>query len=152
MMHEAFTKPGAAAGGGCWVDVRDLALAHVRALQKEEAGGERIIITAGAFAWQDWRACFSSSFLLFISPFLSSAPRIGFSNFQSCLFLVARSILLTLERSGRRPFVLEIPKGHARRGEGRRAPAALQKREEHPRSGDRVPQHGGHGGRDDRGL
>ncbi|KAJ6531438.1 hypothetical protein DFH09DRAFT_1183626 [Mycena vulgaris] len=54
MMYDAFTKPGAAAGGGCWIDVRDLALAHVRALQKEEAGGERIIITAGAFAWQDW--------------------------------------------------------------------------------------------------
>ncbi|KAJ7829525.1 NAD-P-binding protein [Mycena olivaceomarginata] len=41
------------AGGGCWIDVRDLALAHVRALKKEEAGGERIIITAGAFSWQD---------------------------------------------------------------------------------------------------
>ncbi|KAJ7351307.1 D-lactaldehyde dehydrogenase [Mycena albidolilacea] len=54
MMYEAFTKPGASAGGGCWIDVRDLALAHVRALEKEEAGGERIIITAGAFSWQDW--------------------------------------------------------------------------------------------------
>jgi nucleoside-diphosphate-sugar epimerase len=55
MMYEAFTKPGASAGGGCWIDIRDLALAHVRALKKEEAGGERIIITAGAFSWQDWR-------------------------------------------------------------------------------------------------
>ncbi|KAJ6571117.1 NAD(P)-binding protein [Mycena capillaripes] len=54
MMYDAFHKPGASAGGGCWIDVRDLALAHVRALQREEAGGERIIITAGAFAWQDW--------------------------------------------------------------------------------------------------
>ncbi|KAJ7479840.1 D-lactaldehyde dehydrogenase [Mycena latifolia] len=54
MMYDAFHKPGAAAGGGCWVDVRDLALAHVRALQREAAGGERIIIAAGAFAWQDW--------------------------------------------------------------------------------------------------
>ncbi|KAJ7766216.1 D-lactaldehyde dehydrogenase [Mycena metata] len=54
MMYNAFTKPGGAAGGGCWIDVRDLALAHVRALQKEEAGGERMIIAAGAFAWQDW--------------------------------------------------------------------------------------------------
>ncbi|KAJ7033273.1 D-lactaldehyde dehydrogenase [Mycena alexandri] len=54
MMYNAFTKPGGATGGGCWIDVRDLALAHVRALQKEEAGGERMIITAGAFAWQDW--------------------------------------------------------------------------------------------------
>ncbi|KAJ7731586.1 hypothetical protein DFH07DRAFT_755616 [Mycena maculata] len=58
MMYEAFTKPGAASGGGCWVDVRDLALAHVRALQIGEAGGyengKRFIICAGAFAWQDW--------------------------------------------------------------------------------------------------
>ncbi|KAF7336883.1 D-lactaldehyde dehydrogenase [Mycena venus] len=54
MMYDAFTKPGAAAGGGSWVDVRDLALAHVRALEKEAAGGERIIISAGCFAWQDW--------------------------------------------------------------------------------------------------
>ncbi|KAJ7232314.1 NAD-P-binding protein [Mycena haematopus] len=53
-MYLAFTKPEASAGGGCWIDVRDLALAHVRALEKEAAGGERIIITAGAFAWQDF--------------------------------------------------------------------------------------------------
>ncbi|KAJ7311769.1 hypothetical protein DFH08DRAFT_897584 [Mycena albidolilacea] len=54
-MYEAFTKPGAAGtGGGCWVDVRDIALAHVRALQKQAAGGERIIVAAGAFKWQDW--------------------------------------------------------------------------------------------------
>jgi hypothetical protein len=30
-----------------WVDVRDLALAHVLALQKKDAGGERIIVSAG---------------------------------------------------------------------------------------------------------
>ncbi|KAJ7189651.1 hypothetical protein GGX14DRAFT_484545 [Mycena pura] len=53
-MYNALTTPGAAGGGGCWTDVRDLARAHVRALQRESAGGERIIIAAGAFAWQDW--------------------------------------------------------------------------------------------------
>ncbi|KAF7337332.1 D-lactaldehyde dehydrogenase [Mycena sanguinolenta] len=53
-MYRAFTEPEASSGGGCWIDVRDLALAHVRALEKEEAGGERIIIAAGAFAWQHW--------------------------------------------------------------------------------------------------
>ena len=31
-----------------WVDVRDVALAHVLALEKPDAGGERIIVTAGA--------------------------------------------------------------------------------------------------------
>ncbi|KAJ7230091.1 hypothetical protein GGX14DRAFT_409938 [Mycena pura] len=53
-MYNALTAPGAAGGGGCWTDVRDLAHAHVRALQRPLAGGERIIIAAGAFAWQDW--------------------------------------------------------------------------------------------------
>jgi len=38
---------------GNWVDVRDVALAHVVSLQKAEAGGERIIVSAGTFAWQD---------------------------------------------------------------------------------------------------
>ncbi|KAJ7016547.1 hypothetical protein C8F04DRAFT_1160741 [Mycena alexandri] len=56
MLHDALAKAEGLTGGGCWIDVRDLALAHVRALQKEEAGGERIIINAGAFSWQDWRA------------------------------------------------------------------------------------------------
>lgn len=37
-----------------WIDVRDLALAHVLALEKEAAGGERIIISAGTDI-QCWR-------------------------------------------------------------------------------------------------
>ncbi|KAJ7189644.1 hypothetical protein GGX14DRAFT_382988, partial [Mycena pura] len=56
MMYNAFMTPGAAGGSGRWTDVRDLALAHVRALQREPAGGERIIVAAGTFTWQDWRA------------------------------------------------------------------------------------------------
>jgi hypothetical protein len=39
-----------------WIDVRDLALAHRLALEKPDAGGERIIICAGTSKWQDWRA------------------------------------------------------------------------------------------------
>ena len=31
-----------------WVDVRDTALGHVLALEKDAAGGQRIITTAGA--------------------------------------------------------------------------------------------------------
>jgi nucleoside-diphosphate-sugar epimerase len=42
-----------------WVDVRDLADAHVLALEKEAAGGERIIVSAGAFVWQEWRTSLS---------------------------------------------------------------------------------------------
>ena len=33
--------------GAAWTDVRDLALAHVRALQVQEASGERIIVSSG---------------------------------------------------------------------------------------------------------
>jgi nucleoside-diphosphate-sugar epimerase len=41
--------------GNCWVDVRDIAHAHVLALQKEEAANERLIVSAGSVVWQDWR-------------------------------------------------------------------------------------------------
>ncbi|KAF8873079.1 D-lactaldehyde dehydrogenase [Infundibulicybe gibba] len=37
-----------------WVDVRDVAEAQVRALEREEAGGERIMVSAGRYTWQDW--------------------------------------------------------------------------------------------------
>lgn len=36
--------------------MRDFALAHVLAIQKEAAGGERIIVAAGTWKWQDWSA------------------------------------------------------------------------------------------------
>lgn len=35
------------AGTNSWVDVRDVAEAHVVALEKPEAGGERILFSAG---------------------------------------------------------------------------------------------------------
>ncbi|TRM58151.1 hypothetical protein BD626DRAFT_512334 [Schizophyllum amplum] len=38
----------------CWVDVRDVAEAHVRALEKEAAGGKRIIASAGSLCWQEF--------------------------------------------------------------------------------------------------
>ncbi|KAF5347603.1 hypothetical protein D9756_010684 [Leucocoprinus leucothites] len=37
-----------------WVDVRDTALGHILALQKQEAAGERIIVCSGAYNWQEW--------------------------------------------------------------------------------------------------
>lgn len=40
--------------GTCWIDVRDLAEAHALALEKQAAGGERIIIDAGLWKWQDF--------------------------------------------------------------------------------------------------
>ncbi|KAH9838557.1 NAD(P)-binding protein [Rhodofomes roseus] len=38
----------------CWVDVRDVAEAHVLAFQKKEAGEERIIASEGPWRWQDF--------------------------------------------------------------------------------------------------
>ncbi|THG95051.1 hypothetical protein EW026_g6529 [Hermanssonia centrifuga] len=40
--------------GSAWIDVRDLAQAHVLGIQKENAGGNRIIVSAGPWKWQDW--------------------------------------------------------------------------------------------------
>jgi len=42
------------AAGMNWVDVRDCALAHVRALEVKEAGGERFICGNGAFSGNDF--------------------------------------------------------------------------------------------------
>ncbi|KAI0696058.1 NAD(P)-binding protein [Cerioporus squamosus] len=39
--------------GTSWVDVRDVAEAHVVALLQLNAGGERIIVSSGPFKWQD---------------------------------------------------------------------------------------------------
>ncbi|KAF8178849.1 NAD(P)-binding protein [Mycena galopus ATCC 62051] len=47
-------SPEARLRGSCWVDVRDVGCAHVRALQRPQAGGERIIVSAGPFVLQDW--------------------------------------------------------------------------------------------------
>ncbi|AAW43616.1 hypothetical protein CNBE3560 [Cryptococcus deneoformans B-3501A] len=41
-------------GGANWVDVKDVALGHVRALTVPEAGGQRFIVGAGPFAAQDY--------------------------------------------------------------------------------------------------
>ncbi|KAL1740919.1 hypothetical protein HDZ31DRAFT_85154 [Schizophyllum fasciatum] len=38
----------------CWVDVRDVAEAHVRALEVEAAGGKRFIINAGSLCMQEF--------------------------------------------------------------------------------------------------
>ncbi|KAJ6484059.1 NAD(P)-binding protein [Mycena sanguinolenta] len=48
------SPPATLRTGSCWVDVRDLGRAHVLALLRADAGGERIIVSAGPFVWQDW--------------------------------------------------------------------------------------------------
>ncbi|KAI0085140.1 NAD(P)-binding protein [Irpex rosettiformis] len=37
-----------------WVDIRDVADAHALALQKQEAAGERLLIAAEPYVWQEW--------------------------------------------------------------------------------------------------
>ena len=45
---------------GHWIDVRDVALAHVLALQKEELSGERIIVASPEpYKMIEWRTCFA---------------------------------------------------------------------------------------------
>jgi nucleoside-diphosphate-sugar epimerase len=39
--------------GAAWVDVRDIARAHVLAARSESAGGERIIVSGGSHNWQE---------------------------------------------------------------------------------------------------
>ncbi|KAF5363173.1 hypothetical protein D9758_008392 [Tetrapyrgos nigripes] len=46
--------PGPGLAGTEWVDVRDVAKAHVRALQRKEAADQRIIVSAGPWKWQEW--------------------------------------------------------------------------------------------------
>ncbi|KAJ7657253.1 hypothetical protein DFH06DRAFT_1197770 [Mycena polygramma] len=48
------SSPATLNSGSCWVDVRDLGRAHVLALLNGPAGGERIIVSAGPYVWQDW--------------------------------------------------------------------------------------------------
>ncbi|PCH42497.1 NAD(P)-binding protein [Wolfiporia cocos MD-104 SS10] len=42
------------ADGSEWADVRDVAHAHVLAVQKPEAAGNRIIVSQGPWKWEDW--------------------------------------------------------------------------------------------------
>lgn len=47
-------KAVSAAPVGNWVDVRDLAKAHVDCLTIPKAGGERFLVASGPFTWQDF--------------------------------------------------------------------------------------------------
>lgn len=40
--------------GSSWIDVRDVGLAHALALEKEDAGGKRLLVSAGPYIWQDF--------------------------------------------------------------------------------------------------
>ena len=46
---------------GQWVDVRDVSIAHVKAIEVEGGGGSRFITSAEGFVWQDWCKLFPSN-------------------------------------------------------------------------------------------
>ncbi|KAL7416415.1 putative dihydrokaempferol 4-reductase [Mrakia frigida] len=65
------TKDSALPGPvGNWVDVREVAVAHAKALVVPEAGGERFIVSAGPFCLQDFADAISSAY-----PDLSKVPK-----------------------------------------------------------------------------
>lgn len=45
----------ALAGSYSYIDIRDVALAHVAALEKPDAGGQRIIVSNGEHILSSWR-------------------------------------------------------------------------------------------------
>lgn len=53
LMHGGWKEKLPPTGTWLWVDVRDIALAHVRAIEVPEAGGKRFFITAGHFDMKD---------------------------------------------------------------------------------------------------
>lgn len=59
---------------GNFVDVRTVARAHVLALSQDVAGGERFIVSQGAFSWQDICASSSSSPFPSLFSFSLSLP------------------------------------------------------------------------------
>jgi len=71
-----------------WIDVRDLGLAHVLALEIDKAGGQRLVTVAGTMSKQDIRECFFLTVAM-MSPLQNSSvsslllpsisPRIIFS-------------------------------------------------------------------------
>ncbi|KAF8836359.1 NAD(P)-binding protein [Paxillus ammoniavirescens] len=62
--------------GTCWIDVRDLAEAHALALEKEAAGGERIIVSGGEWLWK-WQDFIDAANDLNPPPKLSTTLPVG---------------------------------------------------------------------------
>lgn len=61
--------------GHGYVDVRDVAAAHIKALQTPGAGGERIIVSAGSWVWQDISKYMANSLPNIWSPATTFACR-----------------------------------------------------------------------------
>ncbi|KAJ6595876.1 D-lactaldehyde dehydrogenase [Mycena vulgaris] len=60
-----------------YVDVRDVASAHVLALEKEAAGGERFLVSRSFYVYQDWRSCLPAIAFLDHYPNIFCTSRIA---------------------------------------------------------------------------
>ncbi|TEB22505.1 NAD(P)-binding protein [Coprinellus micaceus] len=52
--HGAGVKREVMQSGDAWLDIRDAAEAHVRSLEREDVGAERVILSSESFIWQEW--------------------------------------------------------------------------------------------------
>nr|GAT52696.1 D-lactaldehyde dehydrogenase [Mycena chlorophos] len=77
LMYTAFRTPDFTGGIPLWVDVRDLATAHVRSLTTPEAGGERFIVSRGAYKWQDFLDAIPVSKKSPSGPYITGTPGSG---------------------------------------------------------------------------
>ncbi|TEB29173.1 NAD(P)-binding protein [Coprinellus micaceus] len=68
--------------GANWVDVRDVAEAQVRALEREDAGNERFLVVAESYVWQEWLDL-SNSALASLSPGSATRFSQGFSDIKN---------------------------------------------------------------------
>lgn len=89
LMHGGWKEKLPPTGTWLWVDVRDIALAHVRAMEVPEAGGKRFFITAGHFDMKDIAEIAKKNFPEYadkLPPELASDkpnPLYGFDNSRS---------------------------------------------------------------------
>ena len=55
-----------------WADVRDIGEVHAVCLEKEAAGGERIIVTAGTYTWFEFGTWLLASMPTYLTSFAFS--------------------------------------------------------------------------------
>ncbi|KAI9058007.1 NAD-P-binding protein [Trametes sanguinea] len=62
MLWEAIFNGAYGVPAVCWVDIRDLGQALVLGVTKPEAGGQRFVVSAGTFTWEDFGTALSTLF------------------------------------------------------------------------------------------
>ena len=90
----------------CWIDVRDVAQAHVHSLTKEDAGDNRIIVSSTPFVLQDWSTYHPSEFLSYILTDEQSILLVNFTPMLQFLW----EISLMIQPISSIPSVLILPR------------------------------------------